>query len=111
MLSRFRLIALTPLVILASAQAAKLPGFQDYRVSNIYRGKVKPPHFGDPAWYSGTDLRCFGDPTQYAGERVNFAGHFVIGACTCGRATVGAGITAGMGGNSSWCIGSNLACR
>jgi len=29
-------------------------------------------------------LRCFGDAAAYGNEQVNFAGHFVIGTCTCG---------------------------
>jgi hypothetical protein len=69
----------------APAQSAKAPRFDDYRVSNLYRGPVKPPQFGRPDQYSGTDLRCFGgDPSEYAKEPANFAGHFVIGVCTCG---------------------------
>lgn len=64
------------------------PRFQDYRVVDVYHGPTKPPDFGDPSQYSGTDLRCFGgDPTvyeTYRDMRVNFAGHFVLAACTCG---------------------------
>src|SRR5207249_1037383 len=34
---------------------------------------------------SGSDVRCFGgDPAEYAREQANFAGHFVLGTCTCG---------------------------
>jgi hypothetical protein len=80
MFSRFQIAALAALVILPSSQSAELPSFQDYRVSNVYRGEAKPPDFGDPDQYS----RCFQNPTDYAHERVNFAGHFVIGTCTCG---------------------------
>lgn len=68
----------------ASGQAPKLPHFEDYPVSRVYRGLVKPPKVGDLNQYPGTDLRCYGDMDQRAGERVNFAGHFVVGACTCG---------------------------
>lgn len=63
------------------------PRFEDYPVSDIYRGTVKPPHFGNPSQYQGTDLRCFGGDSSdydYSNERVNFAGHFVVDACTCG---------------------------
>ena len=71
---------------LGTAHSARIPRFEDSRVSAIYRGQVKPPEFGDPAQYSGSsDLRCFGgDPKEYTSEHPNFAGHFVIGACTCG---------------------------
>ena len=79
-----RLVAVLWLAILASAQSQKLPDFQQYRVSSVYSGPVKLPDFGEAAQYTGTDLRCFGDANQYANEHVNFAGHFVIVACTCG---------------------------
>jgi hypothetical protein len=46
---------------------------------------VKPPDFGKRDQYEGTDLRCFGiDPAAYAKHEVNFAGHYVLDACTCG---------------------------
>lgn len=62
-----------------------VPRFEDYKVSNLYNGIVRPPGFGDPGQYSGADLRCFGgDPSEYARASVNFAGHFVIESCTCG---------------------------
>lgn len=73
--------------ILAAAQTAPSipPRFEDFPVSITYHGAVRLPEFGDPGRYEGTDLRCFGGPSSdYAGERVNFAGHFVIGSCTCG---------------------------
>jgi hypothetical protein len=66
--------------------SVELPRFEDYRVSSVYRGPVKPPKFGNIDQYTGTDVRCFGgDPVEYAkGLQANFAGHFVINACTCG---------------------------
>jgi hypothetical protein len=68
-----------------SSQAARPPRFQDYPVQNIYRGKVEAPKFGDLSKYEGTDVRCYGgEPSTYAAEPVNFAGHFVISACPCG---------------------------
>jgi len=78
-----RVAALTLLVALRS-HAAGLPTFEDYPVSRVYHGAVKPPIFGIPDRYSGTELRCFDNPSSYAREKVNFAGHFVIAACTCG---------------------------
>ena len=66
------------------------PRFEDFPVATVYRGPVKPPQFGDPQRFQGTDARCFADPVfsrgpgSYAGERINFAGHFVISTCTCG---------------------------
>jgi hypothetical protein len=67
------------------SQTVVPPRFEDYRVGDVYRGAVKPPEFGDLSRYEGTDLRCFGgDPAAAALEHVNFAGHFVIDACTCG---------------------------
>jgi hypothetical protein len=69
----------------ASAQPAKVPQFQDYRVSDPYRGAVKSPDFGNLERYSGTELRCYGgDPEEYTKKRANFAGHFVIDICSCG---------------------------
>jgi len=66
-------------------QSAGTPRFEDYPVSSFYRGVVKLPDFGSPGQYEGTELRCFGgDPREYAQKQVNFAGHFVIDACTCG---------------------------
>jgi len=69
-----------------NAQSVVSPRFEDFLVSNVYRGVVKPPDFGNrDHQYQGTDLRCFGgDPTDYANKQVNFAGHFVISTCTCG---------------------------
>jgi hypothetical protein len=69
----------------ASAQSTRPPRFRDHSVSSVYRGEVKPPDFGNPDQYEGTDLRCFGgDPAEYTKGHANFAGHFVIGTCTCG---------------------------
>ena len=80
-----RSLVLPLFLSLASGQSVKLPRFQDYRVSSVYLGPVKPPRVGNLDQYSGTDLRCFGgDLQRYAEEQVNFAGHFVVGTCTCG---------------------------
>lgn len=66
-------------------KAAKPPSFEEYRVAQVYSGAVKPPNFGPLSQYSGTDMRCFGrEPGTYTAMHVNFAGHFVIGACSCG---------------------------
>jgi hypothetical protein len=62
-----------------------IPTFTDYHVAGTYEGAVKQPVFGRREQYSGADLRCFGeDPAAYSIMRVNFAGHFVVAACTCG---------------------------
>jgi hypothetical protein len=46
---------------------------------------VKAPEFGPLDQYSGTDLRCLGgDPAAYSAMHANFAGHFVMSACSCG---------------------------
>jgi hypothetical protein len=67
-----------------SSQAGGPPRFRDYPMSNIYRGKVKAPSFGNLDKYEGTDVRCYGGkPSAYSAEPVNFAGHFVISACSC----------------------------
>jgi hypothetical protein len=64
---------------------AREPRFQDYRVSPVFSGPTHAPDFGDRSHYEGTDIRCFGgDPEQYRDERANFAGHYVLEACTCG---------------------------
>lgn len=61
------------------------PRFEDYKVTELYRGIVKPPNFGDLGRYEGTDLRCFGgNPSEYRNLTVNFAGRFIIGSCACG---------------------------
>ena len=80
------LLAVSLLLTVAPCQSNGLPRFEDYRVSSVYRGPVKPPKFGNIDQYTGTDVRCFGeDPVEYAkGLQTNFAGHFVINACTCG---------------------------
>jgi hypothetical protein len=68
-----------------NGQSVVSPRFEDFLVSNVYRGATKPPDFGNRDRYQGTDLRCFGgDPMDYANKQVNFAGHFVISTCTCG---------------------------
>lgn len=54
-------------------------------MSGVYKGEVKPPDFGDPSQYDGAEVRCLGtNPAEHASERPNFAGHYVIEACTCG---------------------------
>lgn len=69
----------------ANGQAVVAPRFEDHPVAKIYRGTVKPPNFGNQNQFEGTDLRCFGgDPSEYSSAHVNFAGHFVLSACTCG---------------------------
>jgi hypothetical protein len=68
-------------------QPVKAPRFENYPVSNIYQGPVKPPNFGNPRQYHGTDFSCFGGDAagySYAKVRANFAGHFVIDGCSCG---------------------------
>ncbi len=66
-------------------QTEKPPRFEDYPARNIHRGKVRAPSFGDISKFTGTDVRCFGaEPGFYTKKPVNFAGHYVIGACTCG---------------------------
>src|ERR1051326_2603997 len=69
----------------ANGQAVVAPRFEDHPVAKIYRGTVNPPNFGNQNQFEGTDLRCFGgDPSEYSRATVNFAGHFVLSACTCG---------------------------
>jgi hypothetical protein len=80
-----RLLVFSLSLGMAVGQSVRLPRFEDFRVSSVYRGRVTPPKVGNLNQYSGTDLRCFGgNPGQYAQEKANFAGHFVIGTCTCG---------------------------
>lgn len=71
-------------LVWAQAQSRETPTFKGYPARQAYTGPVKLPDFGPSGQYSGTDLRCFGDPTAYSAMRVNFAGHFVLAACTCG---------------------------
>ena len=75
-------------LMMADAEPAQSnpPRFEDFPVAAVYHGSVKAPAFGNPAQYQGTDSRCFGgdDQYDYSTEGVNFAGHFVIGTCTCG---------------------------
>ena len=61
------------------------PNFRDYPVGKVFGGPTTPPHIGSLSQYSGTDLRCFGaDPSFFREMHVNFAGHYVLDACTCG---------------------------
>jgi hypothetical protein len=79
------LVRFAILLSAAIALSAKPPQFIDYPVLKVYRSEAALPKFGNPSQYDGTDLRCFGaDRQSYAGKRANFAGHFVIDACTCG---------------------------
>jgi hypothetical protein len=70
-----------------------VPTFQDYPAEQLYEGKVALPkfHLGDPDKYSfpDSDLRCIGvsqhDRTLFFGDKhVNFAGRYILDACTCG---------------------------
>jgi hypothetical protein len=68
-----------------SFSGPKTPAFADHQINRVYREPVKPPDFGNPEQYSGTDLRCFGvGPELYSAMPVNFAGHFVLTTCSCG---------------------------
>ena len=87
MVSLPRLVGLFPLVTVTFGQPAKPPRFEDYPITGIYKGPVKPPHIGDPKQYSAVDLHCLGADSadySYAKVRSNFAGHFVVESCTCG---------------------------
>jgi hypothetical protein len=82
---RAPLIAIFCWIVAAQTTHTTPPRFEDFPVSATYRGAVKLPDFGNPDRFQGTDVRCFAsDPAVYAGEHVNFAGHFVIDTCTCG---------------------------
>jgi hypothetical protein len=86
--SGMRLLAPVALTIAAmTALAQPAPRFEDYPVASVFQGKTHRPEFGDPKQYSGTDLRCFGGDSgdfDYSKYKPNFAGHYVIEACTCG---------------------------
>lgn len=61
------------------------PHFADFPLAAIYRNPVKPPTFGSTEKFEGTEIRCFAvEAGEFAKERVNFAGHFIIGTCPCG---------------------------
>jgi hypothetical protein len=77
-------VAFAVLSNLVWGQESRAPTFADYHVTSVYAGAVKQPDFGRPEQYSGTDVRCFGDPAAYSAMRVNFAGHFVLATCSCG---------------------------
>jgi hypothetical protein len=67
------------------SQTPKVPTFESYRITRIYRGAVRPPNFGPSDKYGGSDVSCFGGyPPVHLAMPVNFAGHFVVAACTCG---------------------------
>ena len=69
----------------ASCAPMKVPRFRDYPVADIYRGPVRPPEVGSLSQYTGSDLRCFGEGAAgFINQSINFSGHFVIAACTCG---------------------------
>jgi hypothetical protein len=79
------MLAMCSLQGVLSPQVRRPPSFADYPVSAIYRGPVAPPRFGPTEQYQGTDLRCFGgSPEEYTGRHVDFAGHFIVGHCSCG---------------------------
>jgi hypothetical protein len=85
-MARGRFIALILVFGILPLHAANAsPRWADFPVTTIYHGSVNPPNFGAPEKFEGTDIRCFGgDASEFAKERVNFAGRFVIGTCTCG---------------------------
>ena len=70
--------------VLALAQPARLPRFEDYPVDTVYHGETLPPKFSRAD--RDSDSRCFGVPDgfDYSIYKPNFAGHYVIEACTCG---------------------------
>jgi hypothetical protein len=78
-------LAVCVFLLTGFGQVSAPPSLEDYPVPQIYRGSVKPPDFGSLDKYDGTDLRCYGaNPSEYSKSKVNFAGHFVIQACSCG---------------------------
>jgi len=67
----------------AVACALPVPKFEEYRVSTLYGGASKAPDVASMDIYE--IHACFGgSPQGFAGSSVNFAGHFVIQACSCG---------------------------
>jgi hypothetical protein len=63
----------------------KIPRFEDYKARRVFRGQSVAPVFADLGQYSGSLLRCFQrEPSEYANEPANFAGHYVLDQCTCG---------------------------
>ena len=70
---------------LASGQSVTLPRFRSIGYRAYIMVKSSRRSSETPNGSSGADQRCFGgDPERYAAERVNFAGHFVMGSCGCG---------------------------
>ena len=72
---------------IGQSPASHIAQFKDYPVPSVYQGKTHPPEFGNPNQYSGADSRCFGADAgdfDYSKYKPNFAGHYVIEACTCG---------------------------
>lgn len=82
-----RLTALVLVLSFLPVQGADAPPrFADFPVTTIYRGSVKPPNFVSAGKLVGADVRCFGgNASEFTRKQINFAGHFIIDACTCGR--------------------------
>lgn len=61
----------------------KVPEFTGYRTPAVYRGPTVPPDTRDMDIYE--IHACFADaPETFGNARVNFAGHYIIRACSCG---------------------------
>jgi len=74
-----------------SGSAEQAPTFKDYPVERPYKGKVALPEFQkrNPDRFPEQDLRCAGaDENEralfFGRKKVNFAGRYVVDACTCG---------------------------
>jgi hypothetical protein len=77
----------------SSASLQQTPTFKDYPVQQVYTGKVALPKFRKGNFetlpFPDGDLRCIGTDDGehalfFANKKVNFAGKYVIDACTCG---------------------------
>ena len=63
--------------------AVPVPRFENYLVHGVYREGSKAPDVGKMDIY-GLHACFGGDPGAQAGRTANFAGHYVLQACSCG---------------------------
>jgi hypothetical protein len=59
------------------------PRFADYKITEILRDRAVAPRLDTLGQLSGTDIRCFDDAVSDPGVP-NYAGHYVVNACSCG---------------------------
>jgi len=88
---RFTLLLLAPVLI--QAQQTKLPSFDEYKVSEVFKGKPVKPHLATPF-----EREFRSQIREAASKGPNFAGKFTIAQWGCGSGCIQMAVIDGENG-------------